>query len=617
MGDAKNFMNKREEIRNVAIIAHVDHGKTTLVDQMLKQSGIFRENQQVQDRVMDSNDLERERGITILSKNTAVEYKNRKINIVDTPGHADFGGEVERVLNMVNGVILLVDSFEGPMPQTRFVLRKALELKHPVIVVINKIDRPDARPEEVVDEVLELFIELDADDSQIDCPFVYASAKQGYASLDYNEPGSDMTPLFDVILENIPAPVGDENGPLQILVSSIDYNDYIGRIAIGKIERGTIDVGQEALLCNIDGQQKKVKITNLYQFSGLTRIPVERAQVGDIIAVSGVEGITIGETICDVEHPEPLPFAKISEPTITMNFMVNTSPFAGTEGKYVTSRKLRDRLFKELYTDVSLRVEETDSPDIFKVSGRGELHLSILIETMRREGYEFQVSKPTVIYKRIDDQLYEPIEQVTIEVPEEFVGTVMEKLGSRKGEIVNMVNAKGGNVRLEFSIPSRCLFGYRSDFMTDTKGEGILNSVFDKYDRYKGDINTRDQGSLVAFESGEAVTYGLHNAQERGRLFIEPGTKVYEGMVVGENSRPGDIEVNVCRKKHVTNMRASGSDDALRLVPVKRMSLEEAIEFISDDEYVEVTPKNIRIRKAILNTTQRKKKSNNKGKIMV
>lgn len=601
------MIKTREDIRNVAIIAHVDHGKTTLVDQLLKQSGVFRENQQIQDRVMDSNDLERERGITILSKNTAVLYKGTKINIVDTPGHADFGGEVERVLKMVNGVILLVDAFEGPMPQTRFVLRKALELKHPVIVVINKVDRPDARPEEIIDEIIDLFIELDADESQLDCPFVFASAKQGFASLDYNSPGTDMLPLFENILEHIPAPMGDEEAPLQILVSTIDYNEYVGRIAIGKVERGKIEIGQEALLCNMEGNASRVKITNLYQFSGLKRIAVESAKFGDIVAVSGVEGITIGETICDMDYPDPLPFVKISEPTISMNFMINSSPLAGKEGKYVTSRNLRNRLFKELYTDVSLRVEETDSPDTFKVSGRGELHFSVLIETMRREGYEFQVSKPTVIYKEIEGKLYEPMEHVMIDVPEEYVGVVIERLGSRKGELKNMSTSKGGNIKLEFIIPARGLFGYRSEFMTDTKGQGILNSVFYDYERYKGDIVYRNRGSLVAFVSGEAMTYGLHNAQERGRLFVEPGTYVYEGMVVGENNKPGDIEVNVCRRKHVTNMRASGSDEALRLVPVKKMSLEEALDFINDDEYVEITPVNIRIRKAILDTTKRKK----------
>ncbi len=603
-------MSIRENVRNIAIIAHVDHGKTTLVDQLLKQGGVFRENQQVQDRVMDSDDIERERGITILSKNTAVHYKGVKINIVDTPGHADFGGEVERVLKMVDGVLLLVDAFEGPMPQTRFVLEKALELNHPVIVVINKIDRPDARPEEVVDEVLELFIDLDADEEQLDCPFIYASAKMGTATTSLDEEGQDMTALFETIINYIPAPKGDKDGPVQMLVSTVDYNDYVGRIAIGKVERGKIYAGQEVLICNFHNKevQRKVKLTNLYIFDGLKRVPTSQVEMGDIVAVSGVEGITIGDTICDIEHPEPLPFVKISEPTISMTFSVNTSPFAGQEGKYLTSRNLRERLFKEVYSDVSLRVEETDSPDAFKVSGRGELHLSILIENMRREGYEFQVSKPTVIYKEIDGKLYEPMEKVVIDVPEEYVGTVIEKLGQRKGELVSMGEGKGGRNRLEFSVPSRGLFGYRSEFLTDTHGEGILNSIFIGYEPYKGDIISRQQGSLVAFESGVAVTYGLYNAQERGTLFIEPGTRVYEGMVIGQNNRQGDIEINVCRKKHVTNMRAAGSDEALRLSPIKKMTLEEAIEFIADDELVEVTPKSIRIRKAILNTTERKKR---------
>jgi GTP-binding protein len=611
--EMRNLMFVREDIRNIAIIAHVDHGKTTLVDQMLRQGGVFRENQQVQDRVMDSNDLERERGITILSKNTAIRYKGLKINIIDTPGHADFGGEVERVLKMVNGVLLLVDAFEGPMPQTKFVLKKALELKHPVIVIINKIDRPEARPSEVIDEILDLFIELEAAEEQLDCPFVFASAREGTASLDINEKGMNILPLFDVIQQYIPAPSGDLEGPLQILVSTIDYNDYVGRIAIGKVDRGRILNGQDALLCNVNGGQRKVKITNLYQFEGLKRTPVEAAQLGDIVAVSGVEGINIGETICEISHPEPLPFVNISQPTISMTFSVNTSPFAGQDGRYVTSRNLRDRLFKEVYTDVSLRVEETDSPDAFKVSGRGELHLSILIENMRRQGYEFQVSKPSVIYKEIDEKLHEPMELVTIDVPEKYAGTVIEKMGSRKGEMVNMVTGKGGNVRLEFSIPARGLFGYRSEFMTDTRGEGILNSAFNGYQPFKGEIATRNQGSLVAFETGEAVSYGIFNAQERGHMFISPGMKVYEGMVVGENSRQGDIEVNVCKRKHATNIRASGSDEAIRLVPPKILSLEQALEFIDEDELVEITPKTMRIRKAILNTSMRKRAARNKG----
>jgi len=603
-------MKVREDIRNIAIIAHVDHGKTTLVDQLLKQGGVFRENQQVQERVMDSNDLERERGITILSKNTAVHYKGIKINIVDTPGHADFSGEVERVLKMVDGVLLLVDSFEGPMPQTRFVLGKALELSHPVVVVINKIDRPDARADEVVDEVLDLLIDLGADDKQLECPFVYTSAKKGTASLNTNEEGINMIPLFETIINYIPAPRGNPDAPLQMLVSTVDYNDYVGRIAIGKVERGRIYVGQEVLICNMhdDAALRKAKITNLYTFDGLKRIPASEAEMGDIVAVSGVEGITIGDTICDVEHPEPVPFVKISEPTISMIFSVNTSPFAGQEGKYVTSRNLRARLFRELNTDVSLRVEETDSPDAFKVSGRGELHLSILIENMRRQGYEFQVSKPTVIYKEIDGKIYEPMEHVVVDVPEEYVGTVIEKLSKRKGELISMGENRGGRNRLEFSVPSRGLFGYRSEFLTDTRGEGILNSIFSGYEPYKGEIASRQHGSIIAFEEGEAVTYGLYNAQERGILFIEPGTRVYEGMVVGMNNRQDDIEVNVCKKKHVTNMRAAGSDEALRLSPAKILTLEEAIEFINDDELVEITPQNIRIRKAILNTADRKRR---------
>jgi len=602
-------IQKREDIRNIAIIAHVDHGKTSLVDELLKQSGIFRQNQEIAERVLDSNDLERERGITILSKNTAVFYKNVKINIIDTPGHADFGGEVERVLKMVNGVILVVDAFEGPMPQTKFVLKKALELELPVIVCINKIDRPEARPEEVIDEILDLFIELDADESQLDCPFVFASAKNGTASLDINSPGTDMQPLFETIIKHIPAPAGSEDEPLQLLISTIDYNDYVGRIGIGKVERGSIKVNQEAVIVNAidENKNKRVKITKIYQFEGLKRIPVENAKIGDIIAISGIEGINIGDTVCDVNFPEPLPFVKISEPTIAMTFLVNDSPFAGQEGKFVTSRNLRERLFKELQTDVSLRVEETSSTDAFRVSGRGELHLSILIETMRREGYEFQVSRPEVLYKEIDGKLHEPMEMVTVDVPEEFVGTVIEKLGSRKGEMISMSSVKGAYTRLVFSIPSRGLIGYRSEFLTDTKGNGIINAVFDGYAPYKGDIEKRQWGSLIAFETGEAVTYGLYHAQERGMLFIEPGTKVYEGMIVGQNPKGEDIEVNVCKKKHVTNMRAAGSDEALRLSPPKKMSLEECLEFIEDDELLEVTPKSLRIRKKILNSGERKK----------
>ncbi|NLK97732.1 MAG: translational GTPase TypA [Epulopiscium sp.] len=600
---------KRDDIRNIAIIAHVDHGKTTLVDELLKQSGIFRANQEVQDRIMDSNDLERERGITILSKNTAVFYKDIKINIIDTPGHADFGGEVERVLKMVNGVILVVDAFEGPMPQTKFVLKRALDLELPVIVCINKIDRPEARPEEVIDEVLDLFIELEADESQLECPFVFASAKNGTASLDTSVQGENMQDLFETIVKYIPAPVGSQRDSLQLLISTIDYNEYVGRIGIGKVERGTISINQEAVIVNAldETKNQKVRITKIYQFEGLQRVPVESATVGDIVAVSGIEGIHIGDTVCDVEYPEPLPFVKISEPTLAMTFSVNDSPFAGQEGKFVTSRNLRDRLFKELQTDVSLRVEETDSTDSFKVSGRGELHLSILIETMRREGYEFQVSKPEVLYKDVDGKRYEPMEKATIDVPEEFVGAVIEKLGSRKGELINMTSSKGGYTRLEFSIPSRGLIGYRSEFLTDTKGNGILNTIFDGYAPYKGDIERRPQGSLIAFESGEAVTYGLYNAQERGILFIQPGTKVYEGMVVGQNAKGEDIEVNVCKKKHVTNMRSSNADEALRLSPPKIMSLEECLEFIEDDELLEVTPLSLRVRKRILNSGERQR----------
>ncbi|WP_136479611.1 translational GTPase TypA [Acetivibrio thermocellus] len=597
----------RENIRNVAIIAHVDHGKTTLVDAMLKQSGIFRENEQVQERVMDSNDLERERGITILAKNTAITYKNIKINIVDTPGHADFGGEVERVLGMVDGVLLLVDSFEGTMPQTRFVLRKALQANLKPIVVINKIDRPEARPVEVVDEVLELFIELGADDEQLDFPVVYASAREGYALYNLNDDPKNLEPLFETLINHIPAPKGFMDKPLQLLVSNIDYDDYVGRIAVGRIERGMIKTGQQAALCKKDGSIENVKISQLYVFSGLKRIEADSAMMGDIVAVSGISNINIGETICNVDAPEPLPFIEIEEPTITMTFSVNNSPFAGREGTFVTSRHLRERLFKELETNVSLRVEETDSPDSFKVSGRGELHLSILIETMRREGYEFQVSKPNVILKEIDGVLCEPVEYLIIDVPEEFMGVVMEKLGSRKAEMVNMHSSHQGYMRLEFKIPSRGLIGYRSEFLTDTKGNGIMNHIFHGFEPFKEEIPKRQRGSMVAWEDGEAVTYGLYNAQERGTLFITPGTKVYEGMIVGENSRPEDIVINVCKKKHVTNMRAAGSDEALRLTPPVILSLEQCLEFIEDDELVEVTPKNIRLRKKILDTELRAK----------
>lgn len=602
-----NVAEKRENIRNIAIIAHVDHGKTTLVDGMLRQSGIFRENEQVQERVMDSNDLERERGITILAKNTSVRYKDIKINIVDTPGHADFGGEVERVLKMVDGVLLLVDAFEGPMPQTRFVLRKALQLNLKPIVVVNKIDRPEARPGEVVDEVLDLFIELGADDDQLEFPVVYASSRAGYAVLDTDDEKRDLEPLFKTIISHVPAPAGEEDGPLQILVSNVDYDDYVGRIAIGRIDRGRISAGQQAAVCKKDGTVYRSKISRMCVFEGLKRTECEDAGAGDIVAVSGISDINIGETICDAEVPEPLPFVDIDEPTVSMTFSVNDSPFAGKEGTYVTSRHLRDRLFRELETNVSLRVEETGSPDSFIVSGRGELHLSILIETMRRQGYEFQVSKPKVIMKEIDGAACEPMELLMIDVPEEYMGTVMEKLGSRKAELVDMRSAAEGYMRLEFKIPARGLIGYRSEFLTDTKGNGIMNHIFHGYEPYRGEITHRQRGSLVAWEAGEAVTYGLYNAQERGALFIAPGTLVYEGMIVGENSRNEDIVVNVCKKKHVTNMRASGSDEALRLTPPRILSLEQALEFISDDELVEVTPKNIRLRKRILDSEQRAK----------
>ena len=603
---------KREDVRNVAIIAHVDHGKTTLVDELLKQSGVFRENQEVAERVMDSNDIERERGITILSKNTAVMYKGTKINIIDTPGHADFGGEVERVLKMVNGVILVVDAFEGAMPQTKFVLRNALELKLPVIVCINKIDRPEARAKEVVDEVLELFLELDADDSQLDCPFVFASAKAGIASLDEDELGTDMTPLFETILDYIPAPEGDPEAGTQMLISTIDYNEYVGRIGIGKVENGTIKVNQDVVICNHHDpdKQKKVKVSKLYEFDGLNKVEVKEAGIGAIVAVSGIADIHIGDTLCSPENVVPIPFQKISEPTIAMQFIVNDSPLAGQEGKFVTSRHLRDRLFRELNTDVSLRVEETDSADAFKVSGRGELHLSVLIENMRREGYEFAVSKAEVLYKTDENgKKLEPMELAYIDVPEEFSGAIIEKLSLRKGELRNMGKASGGYARLEFSIPSRGLIGYRGDFMTDTKGNGILNTIFDGYGPYKGEIQYRKQGSLIAFEAGEAITYGLFNAQERGTLFIGPGEKVYSGMVVGQNGKGEDIEINVCKKKQLTNTRSSSADEALRLTPPKILSLEQALDFIETDELLEVTPTSLRIRKKILDPTLRKRAS--------
>ena len=600
-------MKKREDVRNIAIIAHVDHGKTTLVDELLKQSGIFRTNEVVQDRVMDSNDLERERGITILSKNTSVHYKDIKINIVDTPGHADFGGEVERILMMVDGVLLLVDAFEGCMPQTRFVLKKALGLNKKVLVVVNKIDRPGARPAEVIDEVLDLFIELGASDEQIEFPVIYASARDGYSSVDPSVREGDLRPLFDAIIDNIEPPVGDSEAPLQVLFSSLDYDDYIGRIGVGRVERGNIKRNDSLVLCKQDGTQQNVKISRLYQFEGLKRVEVESASVGDIICVSGITDINIGETLCSPDCIDPLPFIKIDEPTISMNFIVNDSPFAGKEGKFVTSRNLRDRLFKEVETNVSMRVEETESTDTFKVSGRGELHLSILIETMRRQGYEFQVSRPKVITKMKDGVLLEPIELLIIEVPEEYVGSVMMKIGSRRGELENMGTREGGTTHLEFKIPARGLIGYRSEFMTDTNGNGIMNNLFSGYEPYKGDIETRERGSIVAHETGESTAYGLFNTQDRGRLFIGPGVPVYEGMIVGECSKNEDLTCNICKTKHLTNTRASGSDDALRLVPHTILSLEQSMEFIKDDELMEVTPDNIRLRKMILSKDLRLK----------
>ena len=601
---------KREDIRNIAIIAHVDHGKTTLVDELLKQSGVFRENQEVEERVMDSNDIERERGITILSKNTAVYYKDTKINIIDTPGHADFGGEVERVLKMVNGVILVVDAFEGAMPQTKFVLRKALDLNLPVIVCINKIDRPEARPDEVIDEVLELFMDLDASDDQLDCPFIYASAKSGIAVLDLTDEEKDMQPLFETILEYIPAPEGDPDASTQVLISTIDYNEYVGRIGVGKVDNGTIKVGMDAIVVNEHNpdRQEKVRINKLYEFDGLNKIDVKEASIGSIVAISGIADISIGDTICSPEEPKAIPFQKISEPTIAIQFIVYDSPFAGQEGKYVTSRHLRDRLFRELNTDVSLRVEESDSTDSFKVSGRGELHLSVLIENMRREGYEFAVSKAEVLYKKDEHgKLLEPMEAAYIDVPDEFTGTVIDKLSQRKGELQGMGTTGGGYTRLEFKIPSRGLIGYRGEFLTDTKGNGIMNTAFDGYAPYKGDIQYRKQGSLIAFETGESVTYGLYSAQERGVLFIGPGEKVYSGMVIGENAKTDDIEVNVCKTKHLTNTRSSSADEALRLTTPKVLSLEEALDFIDTDELLEVTPENLRIRKKILDPKMRKR----------
>lgn len=603
---------KRNDIRNVAIIAHVDHGKTTLVDELLKQSGVFRANQEVAERVMDSNDIERERGITILAKNTAVTYGDVKINIIDTPGHADFGGEVERVLKMVDGVILVVDAFEGAMPQTRFVLTKALALDLPVICCVNKVDRPEARPHEVVDEVLELLLELDASEEQLDCPFVFASAKAGYASLDPAVKGTDMKPLFETILSHVPAPEGDSEAPLQVLISTIDYNEYVGRIGIGKVSNGTIRVNGEVMLVNHHDESKKqrVKVTKLYEFDGLNKVEVESATIGAIVAISGIADIHIGDTLCDVNNPEAIPFQKISEPTLAMNFIVNDSPFAGTEGKFVTSRHLRDRLYRELNTDVSLRVEDTNTTEAFKVSGRGELHLSVLIENMRREGFEFAVSKPEVLYKEDEKGgTLEPVEQAIIDVPDEFSGAVISKLSERKGELRNMTTNASGTTRLEFIIPSRGLIGYRGEFLTDTKGNGVINTIFEGYVPYKGEISYRGQGSLIAYETGVSVTYGLFNAQERGTLFISPGEKVYSGMIIGQNGKAEDVEVNVCKTKHLSNTRSSGSDDALKLSPPRVLSLEQAIDFIETDELLEITPKTLRIRKKILDPLARKRAS--------
>lgn len=606
---------KRENVRNIAIIAHVDHGKTTLVDELLKQSGVFRSNQEVAERVMDSGDIERERGITILSKNTAITYKDTKINIIDTPGHADFGGEVERVLKMVNGVVLVVDAFEGAMPQTKFVLKKALELELPVIACINKIDRPEARPDAVVDEVLELFIDLDANEEQLDCPFVFASAKEGIASYSADEPGTDMVPLFDTILNYIPAPEGDPDAGTQVLISTIDYNEYVGRIGIGKVDNGTVKAGQDVVIVNHHdpSKQVKVKVSKLYEFEGLKKIETKEAGIGSIVAISGITDIHIGDTLCSPENPEPIPFQKISEPTIAMHFLVNDSPLAGQEGKFVTSRHLRDRLFAELNSDVSLRVEETDNTDSFKVSGRGELHLSVLIENMRREGYEFAVSKAEVLYKTDErGRRLEPMERAFIDVPEDFSGSVIQKLSNRKGELLGMSSIGGGYTRLEFLIPSRGLIGYRGEFMTDTKGNGIINTVFEEYGEYKGDISYRKQGSLIAFESGETVAYGLFNAQDRGTLFVGPGEKVYAGMVIGQNGKAEDIELNVCKTKHLTNTRSSSADEALKLTTPRKLSLEESLEFIDTDELLEITPGSLRIRKKILDSTQRYRASKKK-----
>lgn len=611
----RRFMiTKREDVRNIAIIAHVDHGKTTLVDELLKQSGTFRENQEVAERVMDSNDIERERGITILSKNTAVYYKDTKINIIDTPGHADFGGEVERVLKMVNGVILVVDAYEGVMPQTKFVLHKALDLDLDLIVCVNKIDRPEARPDEVVDEVLELLLDLDANDKQLECPFIFASAREGFAKYKLEDESDNMIPLFETIINHIPAPEGDAEAPLQLLISTIDYNEYVGRIGVGKIDNGTIKVNQEVLLVNHHDESKhqRVKVTKLYEFNGLNKVEVNEAKMGSIVAVSGITDLHIGDSLCNVDSPAPIPFQKISEPTIAMNFMVNDSPLAGQEGKFVTSRHLRDRLFRELNTDVSLRVEETDDMNCFKVSGRGELHLSVLIENMRREGYEFAVSKAEVLY-HYDERGHklEPMETAFVDVPDDCSGTVIQKLSMRKGELNGMTPLNAGTTRLEFSIPSRGLIGYTNEFLTDTKGSGVINTTFDDYGPYKGDISYRKQGSLIAFENGEAITYGLFNAQERGTLFIGPGEKVYAGMIVGQTGRAEDIEVNVCKTKHLTNTRSSSADDALRLVPPKILSLEQSLEFIDTDELLEVTPKSLRIRKKILDSTLRYRSKKN------
>ncbi len=610
------MIQSRDDIRNIAIIAHVDHGKTTLVDELLKQSGVFRDNQEVQERVMDSNDIERERGITILSKNTAVYYKDTKINIIDTPGHADFGGEVERVLKMVDGVILVVDAFEGAMPQTKFVLMKALDLDLPVIVCVNKIDRPEARCEEVVDEVLELFMDLDASDEQLDCPFVYASAKEGFAKLNLDDESKDMMPLFETIINYIPAPTGDPEANTQLLISTIDYNEFVGRIGIGKVDNGCLKLNQEAVVVNHHNpdKQQKVRITKLMEYDGLDKVEVTEAGIGSIVAISGIADLHVGDTVCGTDNPVAIPFQKISEPTISMNFIVNDSPFAGQEGKFVTSRHIRERLFKELNTDVSLRVEDTDSPDSFKVSGRGELHLSVLIENMRREGYEFAVSKAEVLYKEDENgNKLEPMERAYVDVPEEFTGAVIEKLSMRKGELQNMTPIAGGFTRVEFLIPSRGLIGYRGEFMTDTKGNGIINTIFEGYAPYKGDISYRQLGSLIAYETGESVTYGLFSAQDRGTLFIGPGEKVYSGMVIGSCSRAEDIELNVCKKKHLTNTRSSSADEALTLVPPRILSLEQALDFIDTDELLEVTPESLRIRKRILDPLERKRANNRKN----